>query len=104
MTYLLVRLPALRDARRQPALRRAHGAGRRRQGHGRGAAADPVAEPVPLKGIQEGEANMLDKTPIIYGSPMGDSNLHNHCTAAGPRSPMRFTMRPTVAKASMSPL
>jgi hypothetical protein len=21
---------------------------------------------------------MLDKTMIIYGSPMGDSNLHNH--------------------------
>src|SRR3954464_369890 len=31
-----------------------------------------------LKSIQEGEANMLDKTMIIYGSPMGDSNLHNH--------------------------
>ncbi|MFN5581759.1 DUF1552 domain-containing protein [Gemmatimonas sp.] len=31
-----------------------------------------------LKGIQEGESNMLDKTMIIYGSPMGDSNLHNH--------------------------
>ena len=26
----------------------------------------------------EGDANMLDKTMIIYGSPMGDSNLHNH--------------------------
>ena len=31
-----------------------------------------------LKSIQEGEANMLDKTMIIDGSPMGDSNLHNH--------------------------
>ena len=31
-----------------------------------------------LKGIQEGEQNMLDKTLIIYGSPMGDSNMHNH--------------------------
>jgi hypothetical protein len=31
-----------------------------------------------LKNIQEGEQNMLDKTMIIYGSPMGDSNLHNH--------------------------
>jgi hypothetical protein len=31
-----------------------------------------------LKSIQEGEANMLDQTLIIYGSPMGDSNLHNH--------------------------
>jgi hypothetical protein len=31
-----------------------------------------------LKSIQEGESNMLDKTMIMYGSPMGDSNLHNH--------------------------
>jgi len=26
----------------------------------------------------EGEASLLDKTLIVYGSPMGDSNLHNH--------------------------
>ena len=31
-----------------------------------------------LKSIQEGDSNMLDKTLIVYGSPMGDSNLHNH--------------------------
>jgi hypothetical protein len=31
-----------------------------------------------LKSITEGDSNMLDKTMIIYGSPMGDSNLHNH--------------------------
>ena len=31
-----------------------------------------------LKSIQEGESNMLDKTMIIYGSPMGDPNVHNH--------------------------
>lgn len=31
-----------------------------------------------LKSIQEGDSNMLDKTMIIYGSPMADSNLHNH--------------------------
>ena len=31
-----------------------------------------------LKAIDEGGANMLDKTLIMYGSPMGDSNLHNH--------------------------
>ena len=31
-----------------------------------------------LEEIQEGESTMLDKTMIIYGSPMGDSNLHNH--------------------------
>ncbi|MEO7999724.1 MAG: DUF1552 domain-containing protein, partial [Gemmatimonadaceae bacterium] len=31
-----------------------------------------------LKSIQEGDKNLLDKTLIMYGSPMGDSNLHNH--------------------------
>ena len=31
-----------------------------------------------LKNIQEGGANLLDKTMIIYGSPMGDPNVHNH--------------------------
>ncbi len=31
-----------------------------------------------LKNLQEGDSSMLDKTMIIYGSPMGDSNLHNH--------------------------
>ena len=31
-----------------------------------------------LKDITEGDTNMLDKTMIVYGSPMGDSNLHNH--------------------------
>jgi hypothetical protein len=31
-----------------------------------------------LKNIQEGDANLLDKTMIIYGSPMGDPNVHNH--------------------------
>ena len=31
-----------------------------------------------LKSITEGDSNMLDQTMIIYGSPMGDSNLHNH--------------------------
>ena len=31
-----------------------------------------------LKSIQEGDGNLLDKTLIIYGSPMGDRNLHNH--------------------------
>jgi len=31
-----------------------------------------------LKSITEGDSNMLDKTMIIYGSPMGDPNLHNH--------------------------
>jgi len=31
-----------------------------------------------LKDIEENDGTMLDKTMIIYGSPMGDSNLHNH--------------------------
>ncbi len=31
-----------------------------------------------LKNTMDGEASLLDKTLVIYGSPMGDSNLHNH--------------------------
>jgi hypothetical protein len=31
-----------------------------------------------LKSVQEGDRTLLDKTLVIYGSPMGDSNLHNH--------------------------
>ena len=31
-----------------------------------------------LKSIHEGDQNLLEKSLIIYGSPMGDSNLHNH--------------------------
>jgi hypothetical protein len=31
-----------------------------------------------LKNIQEGDGNLLDKTLVIYGSPMGNSNTHNH--------------------------
>jgi len=31
-----------------------------------------------LKSMNEGDKNLLDKTMIMYGSPMGDSNLHNH--------------------------
>lgn len=31
-----------------------------------------------LKSITEGEATLLDKTMIVYGSPMADSNLHSH--------------------------
>ena len=31
-----------------------------------------------LADLQEGDANLLDKTMIIYGSPMADANLHNH--------------------------
>lgn len=31
-----------------------------------------------LKEIDEDGETLLDKTMVIYGSPMGDSNLHNH--------------------------
>ena len=31
-----------------------------------------------LRDIDEGDTHLLDKTMIIYGSPMADSNLHNH--------------------------
>src|SRR6185436_2245737 len=31
-----------------------------------------------LKYTPEGDGNLLDKTMIMYGSPMADSNLHNH--------------------------
>ena len=31
-----------------------------------------------LKNTMEGDANLLDKSVIIYGSPLGNSNVHNH--------------------------
>jgi hypothetical protein len=31
-----------------------------------------------LQSIREGDASLLDKSVIIYGSPMGDGNVHNH--------------------------
>lgn len=31
-----------------------------------------------LRDAQEGGSTLLDKTLVVYGSPMGDSNLHNH--------------------------
>jgi hypothetical protein len=31
-----------------------------------------------LKSTMEGDTHLLDKTMIIYGSPMADGNLHNH--------------------------
>jgi hypothetical protein len=31
-----------------------------------------------LKSIPEGDSNLLEKTLIMYGSPMADGNLHNH--------------------------
>lgn len=31
-----------------------------------------------LQSMQEGDASLLDRTMIIYGSPMADGNLHNH--------------------------
>ena len=31
-----------------------------------------------LKDSVEGDTHLLDKTMLIYGSPMGDANIHNH--------------------------
>jgi hypothetical protein len=31
-----------------------------------------------LKDTPDGESNLLDNTLVIYGSPMADSNIHNH--------------------------
>ncbi|MCA1585740.1 MAG: DUF1552 domain-containing protein [Acidobacteria bacterium] len=31
-----------------------------------------------LKNTVEGDSNLLDQTLIVYGSPMGNSNVHNH--------------------------
>jgi len=31
-----------------------------------------------LKGTMEGDKNLLEKTMIVYGSPMSDGNVHNH--------------------------
>ncbi len=31
-----------------------------------------------LQAAGDGEASLLDRSLVIYGSPMGDSNLHNH--------------------------
>jgi hypothetical protein len=31
-----------------------------------------------LRNTPDGDGNLLDNSLVIYGSPMGDSNLHNH--------------------------
>ena len=31
-----------------------------------------------LQSLEEGDGTLLDKTMIMYGSPMGDPNVHNH--------------------------
>lgn len=31
-----------------------------------------------LKNTPEGDSNLLEKSLIMYGSPMADGNLHNH--------------------------
>ena len=31
-----------------------------------------------LRALEEGDATLLDRSMIIYGSPMGDPNVHNH--------------------------
>ena len=42
-----------------------------------------------LKNTPDGDGNLLDNTLVIYGSPMGDSNLHNHkrCRCSSPATP-----------------
>jgi hypothetical protein len=31
-----------------------------------------------LKNTKEGDTNLLQNSVVLYGSPMGDSNIHNH--------------------------
>ena len=31
-----------------------------------------------LQAVQEADTNLLEKTMVVYGSPMGDPNVHNH--------------------------
>jgi hypothetical protein len=31
-----------------------------------------------LKNTPDGDASLLDRTMVVYGSPMGNSNIHNH--------------------------
>ena len=31
-----------------------------------------------MKSTMDGEASLLEKTAVVWGSPMGDPNLHNH--------------------------
>ena len=31
-----------------------------------------------LKNTPDGDGNLLDNSLVLYGSPMGDSNVHNH--------------------------
>ncbi len=31
-----------------------------------------------LKNTPDGDGNLLDNTLVMYGSPMGNSNVHNH--------------------------
>ena len=31
-----------------------------------------------LKNTPDGDGNLLDHSLVLYGSPMGDSNMHNH--------------------------
>ena len=42
-----------------------------------------------LKNTPDGDGNLLDHSLVLYGSPMGDSNVHNHkrvpIVPAGPR-------------------
>ena len=52
-----------------------------------------------LKSIEEGDTHLLDKTMIIYGAPMGNSNVHNHGTS-WQRSPAEVQTAARIANAS----
>jgi hypothetical protein len=36
-----------------------------------------------LKNTPDGDGNLLDHSVVLYGSPMGDSHVHEHKTARG---------------------
>ena len=51
-----------------------------------------------LRDTLEGDASLLDKTAIIWGSPMADLNLHNHR-----RCRWSCSARPTVTSPQPAP-
>ena len=50
-----------------------------------------------LKNTMDGDKSLLDKTMIMYGSPMADGNIHNHrrCPLAAARPRERHARRAT---------
>ena len=45
-----------------------------------------------LKSIPDGESDLLTNSVIVYGSPMGNSNVHNH-----KRCPLMFSAMPAAS-------